>query len=332
MNYRKLGHSGLYISDISLGSWLTYGNAVGDKVAFKCLDKALELGVNFLDTADVYNAGGAEKTLGKYLKEQDRTKIILGTKVYFQMSDHHMDKGLSARHIWNSVRASLDRLKTDYIDLYQCHRYDTATPLEETCYTMHQLIERGLVRYWGVSQWSAVQIVEAVKLCERNGWRKPVSNQPIYNLLNRSLEVEVMDVCERYGLGLVVYSPLGQGLLTGKYTRETIPSDSRAGSEDTAMWFPHKRMTDETFEKIDKLKTVARDLKLELPVLALAWTLRLKPVTSAIIGASKPEQIVQNVLASGQVIPADALAEIETILGNAPRDQYTGSPNGYNGN
>jgi len=329
MEYRQLGHSGLHLSEISLGSWLTYGNATSDKTAFKCLDRAVELGINFLDTADIYNRGGAEKVIGKWLKENDRSHVIIGTKAFFPMSDHPLDRGLSARHLWNSVQNSLDRLKTDYIDLYQCHRYDPNTPLEETLHTMNQLVEHGHIRYWGVSQWTAVQIVEAVHLCRTHNWRPPVSNQPIYNLINRSLEVDVMDVCQRYGLGLVVYSPLAQGLLTGKYSVGNVPKDSRAGSEETAKWFAHKRMTEENFAKIEALGQLAAELGITLPELALAWTLRVSPVTSAIMGASRPEQVDQNAKAGGLRFSVEVWQRVEQIMGNAPVDAYTGQPNGY---
>lgn len=324
MKYRKLGKSGLITSEISIGSWLTYGLGVDNTVAFQCLDKAIELGINVIDTADVYNRGEAEKVIGTYLKTKNRHEIILATKVFGPMSDHFMTQGLSARHIKNACEASLTRLRTDYIDLYQCHRYDIDTPLEETCYAMHRLIEEGKILYWGVSQWTAVQILNAIRICEKHNWTKPVSNQPIYNMLNRSLEVDVMGVCEDEGLGLLVYSPLAQGLLTGKYTKENpVPENSRAADEKMGKMFPLKRMTEKFYIQIDALKSIANELNCTLSQLALAWCLRKNPVTSCIIGASRPEQITENVKATEISLTPEIIHHIEIILDNHPKDQYT---------
>lgn len=324
MKYRNLGKSGLIMSEISIGSWLTYGFGVDNTVAFRCLDTAIDLGINVIDTADVYNRGEAERVIGTYLKTKNRQEIILATKVFGPMSDHFMTQGLSARHIRNACEASLSRLHTDYIDLYQCHRYDIDTPLEETCYAMHRLIEEGKILYWGISQWSAVQILNAIRICEKHNWIKPVSNQPIYNMLNRSLEVDVMGVCEEEGLGLIVYSPLAQGLLTGKYTKDNpVPENSRAADEKMGKMFPVKRMNDKFYAQIDALKAVAQKLNCTLSQLALAWCLRKKPLTSCIIGASRPEQIKENVKAVEIELNAEILHEIENILDNHPKDQYT---------
>lgn len=324
MKYRNLGKSGLMMSEISIGSWLTYGFGVDNTVAFRCLDTAIDLGINVIDTADVYNRGEAERVIGTYLKTKNRQEIILATKVFGPMGDHFMTQGLSARHIRNACEASLTRLHTDYIDLYQCHRYDIDTPLEETCYAMHRLIEEGKILYWGVSQWSAVQILNAIRICEKHHWRKPVSNQPIYNMLNRSLEVDVMGVCEEEGLGLIVYSPLAQGLLTGKYTKDNpIPQDSRAADEKMGKMFPVKRMNDKFYTQIDALKAVAQRLDCTLSQLALAWCLRKKPLTSCIIGASRPEQVIENAKAVDIQLSTEIIHEIENILDNHPRDQYT---------
>jgi voltage-dependent potassium channel beta subunit len=330
MKYKNLGESGLEISVISLGSWLTYGTSIEEGIAYKCLEKAISCGVNFIDTADVYNNGGAEKVIGNFLKGIDRSHIVIGTKVFFPMSQARMDKGLSLRHIRNSIRRSLDRLKTDYIDLYQCHRYDTQTPLEETCFAMQQLITEGLILYWGVSQWSGVQITNALRICEKYNWRKPIANQPIYNMLNRSLEVEVMEVCEAEKIGLIVYSPLAQGILTGKYKKEApLPEDSRAAREASSKWFAFKRLTPENLDKIDALQKLAQELDCSMPQLALAWCLRYKPITSVIMGASKVEQIEENIQAATLEIPDEALQKIENLLGNRPIDQYTGEAIGY---
>ena len=329
MKYRQLGNSGLHLSEISLGTWLTAGYGVDNSTAFACMRRALDSGINFIDTADMYNKGESEKVLGDFLKTINRAEVIIGTKVFGPMSEHWMTQGLSLRHIRNACEGSLQRLKTDYIDLYQCHRYDVDTPLEETCYAMHNLIERGYILHWGVSQWTAVQITNAVRICEQNGWRKPVSNQPIYNMLNRSLEVDVMDVCEKEKLGIVVYSPLAQGLLTGKYTRDNTPADSRASHELMKAWFPIKRMDELFYQKMDMLKTIASGYDISMAELALAWALQKSPITSLIMGASRPEQVEQNVKAIHVQLPDEILNEIENILDNAPVDQYSGARIGY---
>lgn len=329
MKYRQLGNSGLRISEISFGTWLTVGMGVEKQTAFDCMRKALELGVNFIDTADIYNRGESEKTVGEFLRSIPREEVIIGTKAFGPMSDHWMTQGLSLRHLRNACEASLQRLKTDYIDLYQCHRYDVDTPLEETCYAMHNLIERGYILHWGVSQWTAVQITNAMRTCEQNGWRKPVSNQPVYNMLNRSLETDVMDVCHREGLGLVVYSPLAQGLLSGKYTRDKVPADSRAASEVMNAWFPDKRMNEEFFDKMEVLKKLAAEWNISMPQMALGWILHKSPVTSAITGASRVEQVIENISAATVTLNDAQVNEIDQVLDNAPVDQYTGTRVGW---
>ena len=323
MRYKQLGNSGLHISEISLGTWLTVGMGIEKQTAFDCMHKAIELGVNFIDTADMYNRGESEIVVGEFLKTINREEVIIGTKAFGPMSDHYMTHGLSLRHLRNACEASLQRLKTDYIDLYQCHRYDVDTPLEETCYAMHNLVERGYILYWGVSQWSAVQITNALRICEKNGWRKPISNQPIYNMLNRSLEVDVMDVCHNEGLGIVVYSPLAQGLLSGKYTRDHIPSDSRASSEVMKTYFPEKRMNDEFFDKMDLLKSLASEWNMSMSNLALNWILDRSPITCAITGASRVSQVEENVATLDHTLTRSQIEQIDAILNNAPVDQYS---------
>jgi aryl-alcohol dehydrogenase-like predicted oxidoreductase len=330
MTYRPLGHSGLRVSSISLGSWLTYGAATDDAQALACLDKAFELGINFFDTADVYNRGGAETLIGKWLQQVPRQHVVLATKAFFPMSDHWMDKGLSARHLNNAVTSSLERLQTEYLDLYQCHRYDYDTPLDETCHAMHLLVESGVVLHWGVSQWTTAQILNAIRTCERNGWRKPISNQPIYNLLNRSLEIDVMDTCEQEGLGLVTYSPLAQGILSGKYKAGEQPApDTRAGNPASNTMFAWKRLNEDTFRVLEGLRPIAQELGVTLSQLAIAWCLRKSPVSSVITGASRPEQVTENVHAATLHLAPDVLERLEAVLQNAPRDQYTGNPVGH---
>lgn len=321
MKYRRLGKSGLKVSEISLGSWLTYGKVVEVEIARSCFRTAFEHGVNFFDTADIYATGEAEKMNGEILKEYKRSDYVLGTKVYFPMSNNINDRGLSRKHIIESCDKSLKRLQTDYIDIYQCHRFDTETELEEVISAMDTLINQGKVLYWGVSQWSAVQICDAVHLAKYNNKYKPQSNQPVYNMLNRSLEIDVMDLCEREGLGLVTYSPLAEGILTGKYSGGNVPTDSRASNQKLNT-FIRKKLRSEVTDKVDKLLPIANELGITLAQLALAWCLRKSAISSVITGASKPEQVLDNVKASIVELEEDILEQIEVILDNAPKDQY----------
>lgn len=330
MRYKTCGSSGLELPVISIGTWLTAGNGHSDEESINRLKTAIDAGIWFIDTADVYDTGEAERVVGKFLSTQKREEVIIGTKAFGSMSSHPLQKGLSARHLIKACNDSLLRLNTDYIDLYQCHRYDVSTPLTEVIHTMQLLIQSGKVRYWGVSQWSAVQITNAVRICEQQGWIKPISNQPIYNMLNRSLETDVMRVCETEGIGLICYSPLAQGLLTGKYTSiDTLPEGSRASDPRSGKSFPLKRLNAENLNKIAQLKEIASNLNISLTQLALAWCLRHSPVTSLITGASASEQIQHNAKAAEIQIPEDVLSAIENILDNHPRDQYTGNLCGY---
>lgn len=330
MRTRPLGHSGLRVSEYSLGSWLTIGAGVDDATAAALLDRALARGVNLFDTADIYNFGQAEVAIGRWLKTVKRQHVIVATKAFFQMSDHWMDQGLSQRYLVGACRASLERLGIGTIDLYQCHRYDPHTPLEETCFAMNWLIDQGHIAHWGVSQWSAVQITNAMRVCERHGWRKPISNQPIYNLLNRSLEVDVLGVTEVEGMGNIVYSPLAQGILTGKYSSaEQLPAGSRAANPETNQYFSFKRLNADTFARLEALQQVARQLDCTLTQLALAWCLRVRPVSSVILGASSVAQLDENLDAQKVEISGAVQAQIESILANAPVDQYTGARVGY---
>lgn len=330
MKTRKLGHSGLRVSEYSLGSWLTIGASVDDPTSFALLDCAFARGVTLFDTADIYNFGQAELAIGKWLQTIDRNHVVIATKAFFQMSDHWMDQGLSQRYLVNACLASLERLGIGTIDLYQCHRYDIDTPLEETCFTMNWLIDQGYISYWGVSQWSAVQITNAMRICERHGWRKPISNQPIYNLLNRSLEVDVLGVTEAEGMGNIVYSPLAQGILTGKYSStDQLPAGSRAANPEINQYFSFKRLNDDTFAKLEALRQVAAQLGCSLTQLALAWCLRVRPVSSVILGASSVEQLNENLDAQKVEMSGAVQAQIESILANAPVDQYSGARIGY---
>lgn len=321
MEYRRLGKAGIKVSEVSLGTWLTYGKTVETEAAKQCFKTAFEHGVNFFDTADVYATGESEKVVGDILQDFTRSDIVLGTKVFFPMGQNINNRGLSRKHIMESCDASLKRLKTDYIDLYQCHRYDTETELEEVISAMDDLVKQGKILYWGVSQWSAVQICDASHISKFQNKARPMSNQPVYNMLNRSLEVDVMDLCAREGMGLVVWSPLAEGVLTGKYSGGNIPQDSRAANSESNN-FIKNRLTQDKLAKVDQLANVAKELGISMPQLALAWCLRRKELSSVIIGASKPEQVIDNVKASGIKLSDDVLEKIESILDNKPKEQY----------
>ena len=322
MKYRKLGRAGIKISEVSLGTWLTYGNSVEKNVAKACLKAAIENGINFFDTADNYAKGESESVVGEVLEEFNRQDIILGTKVFFPMSEKINDNGLSRKHIIESCNSSLKRLKTDYIDLYQCHRYDPETELEEIISVMDDLIKQGKILYWGVSQWSAIQICDTAYLSRFYTKTPPRSNQPVYNMLNRSLEIDVMSLCEREGIGLIAWSPLAEGILTGKYSGFKVPKDSRAANLQSNK-FIKNRLTSNNLDKVDKLIPIAQELGLTLAQLALAWCLRRKELSCVITGASKPDQITENVKAAGVKIHEDILNKIELILDNSPIDQYS---------
>ena len=316
MEYRPLGRSGLRVSELALGSWLTLGSSVDLAGTRELVHKAYDLGVNFFDTADVYANGAGEEALGASLEAIPRPSVVIATKCFWPMSEHPNDRGLSRKHIVESVEASLRRLRTDYIDLHQCHRADPGTPMEETVRAYEDLIRQGKLLYWGVSEWRAAQIVDACRIADLRNAYRPISNQPQYNLLRRGIEREVLPVCEREGLGQVVFSPLAQGALTGKYAGGLRPAGSRA-----ADGFRNQFMTDflseETLERIERLRPVADGLGISLAQLALAWCLRRESVSSVIIGATRMSQLEENAKASGMRLPAEALEQIEAILAPA---------------
>jgi len=314
MLYRNLGKTGLKVSEISLGSWLTYGGGVAEDTAVKTIDTAYELGINFFDTANVYNRGAAETVVGRALKKYDRSSYVLATKVYFPMGDGPNDRGLSRKHMLESADASLKRLGLDYVDILYCHRYDAETPVSETLRAFDDLIRRGKVLYAGVSEWSAAQIEEAMRVADKYLLDRIVVNQPQYSMLWRKIEDEILPVSKKYGVGQVVFSPLAQGLLTGKYkTLGDVPAGSRAASGKMNQ-FIQRWMNAETFEKVAKLRAIADRLGIPMAQMALAWVLRLDGVSSALIGASRPEQAVQNARASGYMLPDDALKQIDEAL------------------
>jgi len=311
MKYRKLGQTGLKVSEISLGSWLTYGGYVEKENAVQSIRKAYELGINFFDTANVYERGEAEKVVGETLKEYPRDSYVLATKVFWPMGDGPNDRGLSRKHVMEQCHASLKRLGVDYVDIYYCHRYDPETPVEETLRAIDDLVTQGKVLYVGVSEWTAAQMAEGLAVADKYLLDRIVVNQPIYNMFNRYIEKEVIPLGERRGIGQVVFSPLAQGLLTGKYKSvNDIPQDSRAAKLEGM----RKGITAEKIAKVQQLEGVARELGITVSQLALAWILRQPNVASALIGASRPAQVEENAKASGIALTADVLERIEQIL------------------
>ena len=315
MKYRKLGNSDLEVSEISLGSWLTYGVGVEADKARACLDEAFNQGINFIDTANIYGRGAAETFLGEALHGRPRDSYVLATKLYFPMSD--TDRGLSRAQVEKQIDASLKRLRTDYVDLYQCHRYDWDTPLEETMEALSRVVESGKARYIGFSEWPAERIRAAIDLSQQRGFTPFVSSQPQYSLLWREPEAEVIPLCAANGISQIVWSPLGQGVLSGKYDPDSPPPrDSRAASEEMGGWMD-RLMQPDVLRAVQQLKPIAEEAGLTLPQFALAWVLREPNVASAIIGASRPQQVVENCAASGVVIDTQLFLRAETILDEA---------------
>mgnify|MGYP001435500848 CR=1 FL=1 len=313
MKYRKLGRSGLKVSELGLGSWLTYGSVTAEETAIACIDKAYELGINFFDTSNSYY--GAEQVMGKALKKYPRSSYVLATKVFFPQGKGPNERGLSRKHIIEQCEASLKRLGVDYIDLYQCHRFDPDTPIDETLRALDDLTAQGKILYAGVSEWSAEQIAEATAIGRRLNLRPIISNQPIYNMFERYIEREnIIKQCETDGIGLVVFSPLAQGVLTGKYKPgQAIPQDSRAANDKTNGVI-NSYMREDVLRCAAKLADLAAELGATLSQLALAWVLRQPVVSSAIIGASRPSQIEENVKAIDLRLTDDVLARVDEIL------------------
>jgi aryl-alcohol dehydrogenase-like predicted oxidoreductase len=308
MRYRRLGSSDLDVSEISLGSWLTYGGGVSATQAEACVAKAFDVGINFLDTANVYSRGGAEAFLGQVLAGRPRDSYVLATKLYFPMNG---DRGLSREQVFKQIDASLARLRTGYVDLYQCHRYDWDTPLEETMEALTEVVHQGKARYLGFSEWPAERIQAALEL---PGVEKFVSSQPQYSLLWREPEREIFDLCARNGISQIVWSPLAQGALTGKYEPgQTPPKGSRATSREMG-WAMDRFRDDDVLEAVQRLRPIADRLGITMPQLALAWVLREPNVASAIIGASRPEQVEENASASGVELDEQTLKEIDEAL------------------
>ena len=319
MEYRRLGGSGVRVSEISLGSWLTYGGSVAEEQAAACLHSAYALGIKFFDTANGYMRGAAEEIVGGALKGLDRDSYFLATKVYFPMGEGPNDRGLSRKHITEQCHASLKRLGTDYVDLYQCHRYDEDTPLEETLRTLDDLVRQGKVLYVGVSEWTADQIGEALRIAKEMNLDRIVSNQPRYNMIQRQIEAEVIPLSEREGVGQVVFSPLAQGVLTGKYRPGEAPEQGTRAADPESNRFMRELMNEDVLSAVEGLRAVAGEAGLSMSQLALAWVLRQENISSAIIGASRPEQVEDNAGASGAELPLDALSRIDEILNGVVR-------------
>lgn len=312
MKYRRLGNTGLKVSEISLGSWLTYGGYVDNQSAVNTIHRAYDLGINFFDTANVYMRGEAEKVVGHALKDYPRDSFVLATKVFWPMGDGPNDRGLSRKHIIEQAHASLKRLDVDYVDIYYCHRYDSETPLEETLRALDDLVRQGKVLYVGVSEWTAEQITEAVHLADKKLLDRIVVNQPQYSMLYRKIEEEIIPVSKKHGIGQVVWSPLGQGVLTGKYKKGAEPPEgSRA---ESGQQFINRLLTDENLDKVEQLTKVAKELEISTAQLAIAWILREPNVSSALVGASRPEQIEENAAASGIELSEEIINKIEKIL------------------
>jgi voltage-dependent potassium channel beta subunit len=324
MEYRQLGKHGIRVSEICLGSWLTYGGATAEDTAGQCIKQAYDLGINFFDTANVYAEGEAEKIVGKELRQYARESYVLATKVYFPMGNGPNDHGLSRKHILEQCDASLKRLGLDYIDLYQAHRYDSTVPLAETLMAFDYLVKQGKILYYGVSQWSAGQLAHATDLTRLANLAPIVSDQPRYNMLDRTIEKEVLPLCRREGIGIINYSPLAQGLLTGKYKPgQSLPQDSRASDPKQNMFLNNGELDQQQLLKVQRLLPIAEQEGLSLSQLALTWCLRNPEISSVIIGASKPAQVQENVNASGKQLSWATIQRIEEVLEMEISDRAT---------
>jgi aryl-alcohol dehydrogenase-like predicted oxidoreductase len=315
MEFRHLGKSGLVISEIAYGNWITHGSQVEADAAQACVRAALDVGITTFDTADVYAGTRAETVLGEALAGVRRESYELFTKVFWPTGPGQNDRGLSRKHIIESCNASLRRLQTDHIDLYQAHRYDVETPLEETLRAFDDLVRQGKVMYVGVSEWTAAQIAEALRVADDMGFDRIVSNQPQYNMLWRVIESEVVPLSEQEGVGQIVFSPLAQGVLTGKYAPgQPPPSGSRATDEKGGASFISRWLSDDVLSAVQQLKPIADDAGMSLAKMSLAWVLQNSNVSAAIIGASRPEQVVANVEASGVRLDAEIMKRIDEVL------------------
>jgi voltage-dependent potassium channel beta subunit len=317
MEYRQLGRSGLRVSEVALGSWLTFGATVDVPATEAIVRAALDAGIRFFDTADVYATGAAEEALRSALAGVPRQQLVIATKAFFPMSEDPNDRGLSRKHLFESVHASLRRLGTDYLDLHQCHRADETVPIEETVRAYDDLIRQGKVLYWGFSEWNEHQIAAALEAADRCGAYRPISSQPQYSILRRGIERNVLPLCAREGIGQIVWSPLAQGVLTGKYEPGERPAGTRAADPFQSR-FMEAFLTDDTLGRVAQLRPIAADLSLSMAQLALAWCLRHEHVASVIVGATRPEQLADTTRASGVRLPDDAADAIDALFAAPP--------------
>jgi len=324
LKYRRIGKSGLKISEISLGSWLTYGGTVENKTAKECMTTAIENGINFIDSAEIYAGGKAEEVIGEWLAEEtvDRKNLVISSKVFWPTSEAITDWGNNRKNISNAIEGTLNRLNVDYIDIYYLHRYDYTTPVKETVAIMDDLIRRGDVHYWGTSVWTAAQLERVNAAAKEMGAYRPIVEQPLYNMLSRFIELEVIPVGKTHGMGFTVFSPMAQGVLTGKYN-DGIPEGSRAAN---SKWV-NRFLTEENLVKVRKLGDIASSLDITTGQLALSWILRRPEISSAIVGATKPEHVLENVKASDISLSKDVIEQIEEILDNTPEWPSNYAPN-----
>jgi len=315
MDYRKLGNSGMYVSAIALGNWATHGETVDQDVATSCVRKALDLGITTFDTADAYAGTKAETMLGQALKGVRREGIEVMTKAFFPTGPGRNDRGLSRKHVMESINGSLRRLQTDYVDVYQAHRYDYETPLAETMGAFSDIVRAGKAHYIGVSEWTVEEIRAGAALADELGIQL-VSSQPQYNMLWRVIEAEVVPACEELGITQVCWSPLAQGVLSGKYGASTVPAGSRFSSDDGHLKTEHKFMQPAVIERVEKLKPIAANLGVPLATLAVAWVLANHNVSAAIVGASRPEQLDETVKATDLTLDQETLELIDGALGD----------------
>ena len=317
MRHRRLGTAGVRVSEVALGSWLTFGSSVDQGTTTRCTRRALELGIQFIDTADVYMRGEAERFLGKALEGVPRRGIVLASKCFWPTGEGPNDRGLSRKHIFEALHDSLRNLGTDYLDLLQCHRHDPETPMPEIVRAMDDLIRQGKVHYWGVSCWTGAQIADACRTADLLGAPRPVSNQPPYSLLDRAIEPEVVPVSLREGMGQVVFSPLAQGVLTGKYRGGKMPAGSRAADEKRGMWMK-KHLEEEARRRVEAFCVLAGEAGIPPARLALAWVLSRPGISSAIFGATRVEQVEENAAAVEVVIPPDLAQRLDALFPAPP--------------
>jgi aryl-alcohol dehydrogenase-like predicted oxidoreductase len=314
VQYRALGASGLKVSVVGLGSWLTFGNQMDAAASERLVHAAFARGVNLFDTADVYMRGDGERALGAAIRGLPRHRLVLATKCFFPMSDDVNDRGLSRKHVHESLHGSLQRLQTDYVDLYQCHRFDPDVPLRETALAMHDLIQRGLVLYWGTSQWPIERITELDELCRAERLHRPISNQPLYNLFDRAIERGLVATAARCGVGQIVYSPLAQGVLTGKYTPGKPPPPQSRAADERANQFVSRYMTPERLQQAQQLVRIAQGAGMSAAQTALAFCLRVREVASVLVGARDEQQLAGNLAAADVALPLPVLTELDRVF------------------